>query len=223
MMNLGFFASGRGTNMQAVMDACSSGFLDAKPCVVISNNSQSEALIRARRAGIPAYHLSSKSLPDPALLDQAILSTLRQHQVDLIVLAGYMKKLGERTLSAYQGRMINIHPALLPRYGGEGMYGTRVHEAVIAAGDQETGVTIHLVDREYDHGDILAQCRVPVVKGDTASSLAERVLEREHTFLVETLKRILDGEIGLPVFNTKIGRSGVKGKRTEAADDDARD
>jgi phosphoribosylglycinamide formyltransferase-1 len=127
------------------------------------------------------------------------LSALQQHQADLVVLAGYMKRLGEKTLSAYQGRVINIHPALLPKYGGEGMYGTHVHAAVIAAGDQETGVTIHLVDREYDHGDIVAQCRLPVLKSDTAVTLAERVLEREHTFLVDTLKRIIEGEIVLPV------------------------
>lgn len=198
-MNLGFFASHRGTYMQAVINACNSGYLDAKPCLVISNNSESEALARARREGIPGYHFSSKTLRDPAQLDRAILSALQQHQVDLVVLAGYMKRLGEKTLSAYQGRVINIHPALLPKYGGEGMYGAYVHEAVIAAGDLETGVTIHLVDREYDHGDIVAQCRLPVLKGDTAGTLAERVLEREHTFLVETLKRIIEGEIILPV------------------------
>jgi phosphoribosylglycinamide formyltransferase 1 len=198
-LTLGFFASGRGTNMQAVIDACNLGFLDAKPGVVISNNSDSDALARARRDEIPGYHFSSKTHPDPAQLDQSILAVLQQHQVDLVILAGYMKKLGEKTLSAYQGRVINIHPALLPKYGGAGMYGMHVHEAVIAAGDRETGVTIHLVDREYDHGAILAQCRLPVMDGDTAATLAGRVLVREHTFLVETLKRIIAGEIALPV------------------------
>jgi phosphoribosylglycinamide formyltransferase-1 len=198
-VNLGFFASGRGTNMQAVMDACNSDTLNAKPCLIISNNSDSEALARARREGIPGYHFSSRTHPDPAQLDQMILSALQQHQVGLVILAGYMKRLGEKTLSAYDGRVINIHPALLPKYGGVGMYGIHVHEAVIAAGDHESGVTIHLVDRDYDHGAILAQCRLPVLKGDTAAALAERVLEREHTFLVETLKRIIDGEIVLPV------------------------
>jgi phosphoribosylglycinamide formyltransferase-1 len=185
--------------MQAVMDACASGRLDAKPCVVISNNSSAEALVRARRDGIPAYHFSSKTHPEPGHLDDAILSVLQTHQADLVVLAGYMKRLGGKTLSVYQGRVINIHPALLPKYGGEGMYGVHVHEAVIEAGDQETGITIHLVDREYDHGAILAQCRLPVLNGDTAIKLAERVLEREHTFLVETLQKILDGEILLPL------------------------
>jgi phosphoribosylglycinamide formyltransferase 1 len=198
-MNLAFFASGRGTNMQAVMDACACGSLDARPCVVISNNSACEALQRARRASIPAYHFSNKTHPDAGQLEHAILSALQKHQADLIVLAGYMKKLGENTLSAYQGRVINIHPALLPKYGGEGMYGDHVHAAVIAAGEQETGVTIHLVDREYDHGVILAQCRLSVRKDDTVLTLAERVLEREHTFLVETLRKIVLGEITLPL------------------------
>lgn len=196
--NLGFFASGRGTNMQAAIDACHAGILDAKACLVISNNSESEALARARREEIPGYHFSSKTHPDPAQLDEAILSVLQQHQTGLVILAGYLKRLGEKTLLAYQGRVINIHPALLPKYGGAGMYGAHVHEAVIAAGDRETGVTIHLVDRVYDHGDILAQCRLPVLEGDTAVTLAKRVLATEHTFLVETLKRIIDGEIALP-------------------------
>lgn len=197
-MNLGFFASHRGSNMQSVIDACMAGQLTAKPCVVISNNSASEALARARRENIPAYHLSSKVIPDPAVLDKAILLTLKRHDVELVVLAGYMKQLGPQTLAAYKDRVINIHPALLPKYGGVGMYGMHVHEAVIAAGDPETGVTIHLVDSEYDHGQILAQCRVPVLPGDTPDILAARVLEQEHRFLVETLRNIVEGNIRLP-------------------------
>ena len=184
--------------MQAVIDACNESRLRARPCVVISNNSESEALARAKREGIPAYHLSGKTIPDPTQLDEAILSTLQRHDVELVVLAGYMKQLGERTLAAYQGRVINIHPALLPKYGGVGMYGMHVHEAVIAAGDRETGVTIHLVDRDYDHGKIIAQCRLPVLESDMPETLAARVLEREHTFLVETLRKIVESEIKLP-------------------------
>ncbi len=197
-MNLGFFASHRGTNMQSVIDACKSGELSAKPCVVISNNSDSEALARARRESIPAYHLSGKTIPNPEALDDAILLTLRRHEVELVVLAGYMKQLGPKTLSAYQNRVVNIHPALLPKYGGPGMFGLNVHEAVIAAGETETGVTIHLVDAEYDHGQILAQCRLPVLPGDTPETLAARVLVTEHEFLVETLQNIVAGKIQLP-------------------------
>jgi phosphoribosylglycinamide formyltransferase 1 len=194
-LRLGFFASGRGSNMQTVIDACKEGSLDAAACLVISNNSQAEALTRARQEQVPAYHLSSKTHPGPDELDAVILSTLQEHGIELVVLAGYMKRLGEKTLAAYEGRVINIHPALLPKFGGPGMYGTHVHEAVLAAGERETGVTIHLVDREYDHGRILAQCRVPVLAEDTVQSLAARVLEQEHVFLVQTLKQIVDGTI----------------------------
>ncbi len=185
--------------MQAVIDACKAGILEANASLVISNNSESEALARARREGIPGYHFSSKTHPDPSQLDETILNALQLHRINLVILAGYMKRLGEKTISAYQGRVINIHPALLPKYGGTGMYGAHVHDAVIAAGDRETGITIHLVDREYDHGGILAQCRLPVMQSDTAVTLAERVLEREHTFLIGTLKQIIYGGITLPL------------------------
>ena len=197
-MNLGFLASGRGSNMQAVIDACKSGRLNARPRIVISNNTASGALQRARREGIAHAHLSSVTHPEPCELDRAICDTLRQHGVDLIVLAGYMIKIGPQTLAEYAGRMVNIHPALLPRFGGEGMYGGHVHEAVLAAGAEETGVTVHVVDAHYDHGPILAQRKVPVHADDTVDSLARRVLEQEHDLLVETLARIASGEIVLP-------------------------
>jgi phosphoribosylglycinamide formyltransferase 1 len=184
--------------MQAVIEACQQGQLHATPCVVISNNSRAEALVKARQAGIPAHHLSAQTHPLSEELDAVILNVLRQHQVDLILLAGYLKKLGPKTLQRYKNHVLNIHPALLPKFGGQGMYGTAVHEAVLAAGEIETGVTIHLVDEEYDHGEILAQCRVPVQAGDTVSTLSQRVLEREHTFLVEILRQIIEGKIALP-------------------------
>jgi phosphoribosylglycinamide formyltransferase-1 len=184
--------------MQAVLDACASGRLHATPAVLICNNRDAEALERAARAALPVYHLSGTTHADPGALDAAILDALTRHDAELVVLAGYMKKLGPRTLARYRNRVLNIHPALLPRFGGQGMYGARVHEAVLAAGDRETGVTIHVVDAEYDHGPVVAQCRVPVLGGDTPATLAERVLGREHTFLVETLERIVAGTPTLP-------------------------
>jgi phosphoribosylglycinamide formyltransferase-1 len=196
-LRLGFFASHGGSNMQAIIDACKDGRLDAKPCVVISNNSASTALDRAKREGIPYYHLSGKAHPEPEELDKAILDTLERHEVNLVILAGYMKLLGPQTVSRYTGRILNIHPALLPRFGGKGMYGKAVHEAVLAAGERVTGVTVHLADEEYDHGPIVAQCEVPVLEDDTADSLAQRVLKREHQHFVETLRRISAGEIDL--------------------------
>ncbi len=197
-MKIAFLASHRGSNLQAVIDACRAGRLSAVPCVVISNNSASEALVRARREGIPAYHLSAKTHPDPGQLDETMCALLSQHKADIVVLAGFMKKLGPRTLSRFEGRLINIHPALLPKYGGQGLFGDKVHVAVLASGDAETGVTIHLVDQEYDHGEIFAQCKVPVQAGDTVESLSQRVLQREHEFLVETLRRICVGQIPWP-------------------------
>ncbi len=184
--------------MQAIINACKEGRLDAKLCVVISNNSDSMALQRARNEGIPAHHLSLQTHPDPKALDKAILETLRGHGVDTVILAGYMKKLGPVTLEAYRGRILNIHPALLPKFGGQGMYGKRVHEAVLASGDKVSGVSIHIVDERYDAGPIINQCQVPVLEGDTAETLAARVLTHEHRLYTETLQKIAAGEIRLP-------------------------
>lgn len=196
-LRLGFLASHGGSNVQVIIDACGSGTLDAEPCVLVSNNSDAPVMARARAAGIATYHLSSHTHPDPSLLDDAILEALTRHGAALIVLAGYMKKIGPRTLARYRGLVLNIHPALLPKFGGQGMYGRRVHEEVLAAGDRVTGVTVHLADEEYDRGPILAQREVPVVRGDTVDSLAARVLEAEHALYVETLARIARGEIRL--------------------------
>ncbi len=183
--------------MQAIIDACKAGRLHAVPAVVISNNSDSRALERARTEGIPNYYLSGKTHPDQAILDQAILDTLILHKADVVALAGYMKKLGPKTLAHFRGRILNIHPALLPKYGGKGMYGIHVHEAVIAAGEKESGVTVHLVNEEYDRGPILTQVRVPVMPGDTPEKLAERVLVQEHILYPATLEKIATGEITL--------------------------
>ncbi|MCY3760427.1 MAG: phosphoribosylglycinamide formyltransferase [Gemmatimonadetes bacterium] len=197
-MKLGFLASGSGTNMQAILDACRDGRLPAEPVVAVGNNSRSRALERARRQGIPAFHLSSRTHPDPDALDAAIASVLGRCGADLVCLAGYMKLVGPRTLRAFEGRILNIHPALLPKYGGRGYYGRAVHEAVLASGDTETGATVHLVDALYDHGPVLARVRVPVLAGDTPETLAGRVLEKEHHLFPDTLRRIAAGEIKLP-------------------------
>ena len=196
-LRLGFLASHGGSNVQAILDACREGRLDAEPCVVISNNSDAMVLDRAQAARVPAFHLSSHVHPDPTRLDEAILATLEKYQVNLIVLAGYMKKLGPKTLARYRGRVLNIHPALLPKYGGRGMYGDHVHEAVLAAGDKESGATVHIVDEEYDRGPIVAQRIVPVLPDDTPDSLAARVLTVEHQLYAETLQRIATGDIKL--------------------------
>ena len=198
-MNLGFLASHNGSNMQAIVDACRTGALAATPAVVICNNSASGAIARAEAEAIPCHHLSGKTHPSPDDLDAAIVDALERHDVEIVILAGYMKKLGPKTLERFDGGILNIHPALLPKFGGKGMYGRCVHEAVLAAGERESGVSIHLVDKNYDTGPVIAQARVPVKPDDTVDSLAERVLAREHTFFVETLARIASGELELPV------------------------
>ena len=194
---IGFFVSHRGSNMRAIVDACDDGSVRAEPAILISNNKASKALEWAKDAKLRHVHLSSKSEGSEQALDAAHLEALREAQVDLIVLAGYMRKIGPLVLRTYANRILNIHPALLPRYGGQGMYGHYVHEAVIAAGDAESGVTVHLVDSEYDTGPIVDQARVTVYAGDTAETLAARVLKVEHRFFPETLARIVSGKIDL--------------------------
>lgn len=199
-LELGCLASGEGTTLQTVIDACKSGVLDADVRVVISNNSKSGALRRAAEYGVPGFHLSSATHPDPQALDEAIRDALDRHNVSLVLLAGYMKKLGPCTRAKFAGRVLNTHPALLPKFGGQGMYGRAVHEAVLSAGDKVTGVTIHLADDEYDHGPTVAQCELPVLDDDTTGSLSERVQNREREFLVDTLRQISLGEIELPAL-----------------------
>lgn len=191
-IKIGFLASQRGSNMQAIIEACKQGLVNAEPAVVISNNRDAGALQRAAAEGIAGYHLSVKTEGSEDNLDQAICATLEKHEVELVVLAGYMRKIGETVLKRFRNRIVNIHPALLPKHGGQGMYGMRVHEAVIASGDKETGVTVHLVNEEYDRGKILAQVKVPVLEGESAESLASRVLEAEHRLYVQVIKDICE-------------------------------
>ena len=196
-MRLGILASHGGSNMQAIIDAIKQGVLPAEVVVVISNNAGSMAATRAATEGIPFRHLSGVTHPSPEDLDAEIGRVLTDAGVDLVVLAGYMKKVGPQTIDRFPGRIVNIHPALLPKFGGVGMYGMHVHRAVLDAGDEVTGITVHLVDQEYDRGPIVAQCEVKVLDGDDAETLAARVLEREHAFYVETLCRIVSGELDL--------------------------
>lgn len=199
-LKLGFLASHGGSNLQAMVDACRGGVLDGEARAVVSNSSRSGARTRAERAGIPFYHLSSATHPDADALDTAILHALQTRGVEIVCLAGYMKKLGARMLATYRGRILNIHPSLLPKFGGQGMYGMRVHEAVLAAGESESGATVHLIDGEYDHGPVLAQEAVPVRAGDTPELLQARVLAVEHRLYTATLQKIAAGSIVLSEF-----------------------
>ena len=201
---LGALASGGGTNLQAILDRCASGELPARVGVVISNNSDAGALERARRAGVPTVHLSSKTHPDPDALDRAITDVLQSHGVNLVLLAGYMKKLGAALVQAFPNRILNIHPALLPAFGGEGMYGLRVHRAVIESGARITGVTVHLADEEYDHGPIVDQEAVRVDQDDTPESLAARVLEVEHHLYSAVIRLFAEGRVDVDGRRVRI-------------------
>jgi formyltetrahydrofolate-dependent phosphoribosylglycinamide formyltransferase len=167
-------ASGGGTNLQALLDALHDSPL-ARVARVVSNRPDAGALERARRAGVPATVLRDPADPTEVLAALA--------DADLAVLAGYLKLVPPVVVARFHWRMINIHPALLPAFGGPGMYGRRVHEAVLASGAAESGATVHYVDEQFDRGPIIAQARVPVLPGDTAESLAARVLEVEHRLL----------------------------------------
>ena len=197
LLRLGILASHAGTTMQAIIDACLQGRLHAEVRVVIGNNSRSGALARARTHGIAIAHLSGVTHPNADNLDRAIMETLDDHRVEVVALAGYMKRLGPLVLSHFRGRMLNTHPALLPDYGGKGMYGDRVHKAVLEAGERESGATVHLVEGDYDTGPVLSQVEVPVQEGDTLESLRDRVQAAEREHYVDVLDRIARGEIEL--------------------------
>ncbi len=172
--------SGGGSNLQALLDRLQ-GEEPARVVLVLSNRADAGGLERARQAGVPA-----EVLADPADAAEWI-TRLGRRDVDLLVLAGYLKLVPPGVVQKYAGRMVNIHPALLPDFGGPGMYGQRVHEAVIASGAAESGPTVHLVDEVYDRGAILAQRRVPVLPADTPATLAERVLTEEHRLLPDVV------------------------------------
>lgn len=189
-MKLAILASGRGSHLQNIYRACQSGGLSASISIVISNNSRSAALEFAREKGIPAQHLSSQTHPDPVLLDLAVCQALEQSGATLVVTAGYLKKVGMSTLSRFPRAVINVHPSLLPRHGGPGMYGPKVHQAVCAAGEKQTGATVHYVTQEYDQGEIISQSKLNVLNEDNPESLAGRLLPVEHELLVNVLKEL---------------------------------
>lgn len=170
------FASGGGTNLQSLLDHQTSAW---RVAVVVSNRSDAGALQRGRRAGLPTAVVPTRERPHEDIARDT-LEILSLHAVDVILLAGYMRLIPAEVVRRYRRRILNVHPALLPAFGGQGMYGRRVHDAVLAAGARVTGPTIHYADEEYDRGDIVAQWPVPVLADDTAETLSARVLAAEH-------------------------------------------
>jgi phosphoribosylglycinamide formyltransferase-1 len=173
--------------------AIGAGELEAQARLLVSNNRSAAALAFAAQAGVPALCIATQADPDAA--DARLADEMAAHGVELIVLSGYLRQLGPKILARYAGKILNIHPGPLPAFGGHGMYGRRVHEAVIEAGVAESGICIHLVDEEYDRGPVLARRSVPVAHGDTAETLEARVTALEPQFYVETLRQIAEGAI----------------------------
>ena len=197
MLKLGFLASHGGSSMKAIIAAIRRGELATEARIVIANNADAPALQHAREAGVPALHLSQSKLGPSGDIDRTIAEALAAAGVDLVVLSGYLRKLGPATLARFRGRILNIHPGPLPKYGGQGFHGIRVHEAVLAAGERASAITIHLVDEEYDHGPVVARREVAVEPGDTPATLAARIQTLEPEFFVETLRAIADGRLKL--------------------------
>lgn len=205
---VGVFASGRGSNFQAILKAIDEQRLDARIALLISNNKDAGALDIARETGIPTAVISKPAFPSRDEFIQAMLRSLQEHGVDTIVLAGYMKKIPPEVVTAYRNRILNIHPALLPSFGGKGMYGHHVHEAVLEAGCKVSGVTVHIVDEVYDRGPIVAQRSVPVEEGDKSEDLAARVLKVEHQLYAEALQLFAQGRVKVVGRRTVIEPKG---------------
>jgi len=187
------FITGSGSNLQALIDASREGRLAGEIVLVISNRAEAYGLVRAQKADIDTFVYDVKKYPDKEAACRDLMELLEEYQVDYIALAGYLKLLPDALVTKYRGRITNIHPALLPRFGGKGMYGHHVHEAVLASGESETGATVHLVDEIYDNGRILLQGKVPIIPGDTPDTLAARVLEMEHKIYPEALDNLIKG------------------------------
>ena len=197
MKKIGILVSGKGSNMTAIIDACHSGYLLAEVKIVISSNPSAKALEIANEKNIKTIHFNSFPSQNINEIDVSICKVLHDNKVDIVLLAGFMKKVGPVVLEKFEGRILNVHPSLLPKHGGKGLYGMNVHREVINAGDKESGATIHLVNNEYDEGAILAQKSVIVGSKETAESLAGKVLEIEHRLYVDTVKKIIEGSISI--------------------------
>lgn len=208
---VGVLVSGGGTNLQAILDHFDAmgERCGAAVSLVASDRSAAGALDRARARAIPAVHL------DAERRGAGMAALLQAHGIDTIALAGYLRFVPDEVTRRWRGRIVNVHPSLLPAFGGAGMYGRRVHDAVLAAGVRVTGVTVHFVDEEYDRGPIIAQWPVPVLTSDSADSLARRVLAVEHALYPPAVHAVASGEISL-------GRDGRVVGITGPADDCAR-
>jgi phosphoribosylglycinamide formyltransferase-1 len=198
---------GRGSNMQAIADACASGQIHGTIAVVIGNYADSPALARARELGLPTQVIPSQGMTSrlgEKLYSDSLRLALGDARTDLVCLAGYMRKVPDTVVAEYQGRLMNIHAALLPAFGGQGMYGHHIHEAVLAYGAKVSGCTVHFVDEQYDTGPIIGQSVVPVEENDTPETLAARVLTAEHTAYPRAVALFAEGRLSLDGQRVRI-------------------
>lgn len=202
-MRLAVFASGGGSNFQAILNAIDRGALRAEAVLCLSNRPDAGALERARAANVPQFILPPQDV-GTAMQGSDMLDALEASGANFIALAGYLKMIPSEVVRAFHGRIINIHPALLPAFGGSGMYGRRVHQAALECGVRWTGVTVHFVDEAYDTGPIVLQEPVPVSQDDTIDTLAARVLEAEHRIYPEALRLFAEGRVVLDGRSVRI-------------------
>lgn len=187
---LGVLISGRGSNLQAILDAIADGRLDARVGVVVSNKADAQGLERAEKAGVPTAVLSHRDYESREAFDEAVVAEVRKHDVDVVCLAGFMRILSPVLVRAFPHRILNIHPSLLPAF-----VGLHAQRQAVDYGVKVSGCTVHLVDEELDHGPILLQAPVPVEEGDTEESLSARILEQEHRLYPEAIQLVLDGKV----------------------------
>lgn len=194
-LSVAVFASGRGSNFQSILDAVDSGDLDLDVACCVSDRAGAGALDRAAAREIPCVVLNPRDFDDASSYEEALLGALSECRVNFIALAGYLKKIPSVLIRRFRNRILNVHPALLPAFGGKGMYGRKVHEAVIEYGVHWTGATVHLVEEEYDTGPIVLQEAVPVFPDDEPEDVAARVLEVEHRLYPEALRLFAEGRV----------------------------
>lgn len=194
-VKVGVLASGGGTNLQAIMDRAADGRLDAEVVVVISDVEDAYALERARQSGVPAVSIDPRSFPDRNAFNRAIIQELRDRGVEVVALAGYLRITSDEFVDAFDGRIMNIHPSLVPSFCGKGMHGLRVHQAALDYGVKVTGCTVHFVTKEVDAGPIIVQRTAPVLDDDAAETLSARVLEQEHQAYSEAIQLFAEGRL----------------------------
>jgi phosphoribosylglycinamide formyltransferase-1 len=195
-LKIAVFASGKGSNLESILNSIESCEIkNADIVCIISNNSNAGALEIAKQKNIPAVHISRQQYLTDAEFNVALIKKLDEFAANFIVLAGYMKMLSPTIIRKYKNRIINIHPALLPKFGGKGMYGIHVHEAAIASGDKVSGATVHFVDEEYDHGSTIMQETVNIDASETAETLAAKVLKIEHKIYPDVVQLFSEGKI----------------------------